>query len=275
MSDQLSDQLSDQILIKPSDRIRSMRVNISTFTYTFSQLDINSLIFGNNKVLLKNQLIIGHLMNSDLLSIKPSIHINPNDTPQQFPWYGYTNTEYPGVNNNAYIYMAAGSNYPYIANNIITLAYAMGNISPPPSMLTQNTSWLVYGNNWYNYSSSTQDYVVQQIIIYAAAFAYSVAIRLNNPTQQMTSMTLWVSVSNTHAVFGTINFKLGWPFQLTTLAINTSVTYNPNGSQLPSGLLGLTTLDESNMVNIFGVHMADVGNYVGGAILLPYNDNFY
>jgi hypothetical protein len=191
-----------------------------------------------------------------------------------FPPMNYYN--YLGMNFNAFMYIGVTSNnYETIVNNIFNLTLAImggpggnGYPGPSPNKLTQNISWLPNQSSsyWYNYSSSTQDYISQQIIIYAVTFCYNATGGQNTtePLNQNTNiMFLWTNANNSGPqCVSTIQFFISWPFKLDQLCVQMNsngpyVYYDPNGSNLPTGMSGLTTLNESDMLSILKVNLAN------------------
>jgi hypothetical protein len=302
--------------------IQSMKVKVSTFTQQFTQTEINNLALGkNNQIHLTNTAMVNYLRNTNLSSLTPSIEVTPKYTTLNQQSSGdddddgitqtYTYTYGTGscvlidpgnginLQNNsqrAYIYMGGMyATWLDIVNNILTNSFVTVNsLSIPSSDLTQNNSWLPnqYGSGpsyWYNCSLWTEDYVAQQIIVYAALYAYINTQILEQPVN--TQMSLALQTNATGPMYsppgppyniGTIIFSTAWPFQLNNLSIQTSsneeplqfnVPYNPNanssGGNLPPGLSGLTTLDENDMLNLFQINLpiafssnySFVGNY--------------
>jgi hypothetical protein len=199
-----------------------------------------------------------------------------------YPYYsGLPSTifiQYSYISFNAFMYMGGTSNsYETIVNNIITATQSVATIipnasnaypGPSVSTLTQNISWAPNrsSNNWYNYSSSTEDYISQQAIIYAAIFSY-IATRgkYTQPAGGYVPLSVWTNANNSGPQsVCTIQFMVSWPFVLVDnlyLEDNSNTTfiaYDQNGSNLPPGMSGLTTLNESDMLTIFKVNMADV-----------------
>ncbi len=310
--------MSAQSSYKPSDMIQSMEVKISTFTQKFSQTEINNLALGkNNQIRFTNQEMINRLRNSNLSSLTPSIEITPkyttlnqhssdgagiSQTNTNTYTYGTSNVLIdPGNGSNlgldgtgsAYIYMGGTyASWLTIVNNILTNSFITVNSGypPPTSQLTQNNAWLPnqYGSGpsyWYNCSLWTGDYICQQIIVYAALYAYISTIIQGQPTIAQASLSLM-----TNAVgpmysppgppynVGSIVFSTAWPFQLNNLSIQTysnqeptqfTVPYSSSGGNLPPGLSGLTSLGVDDMLNIFQINMpqaigsngSSVGNY--------------
>ena len=315
---------------KPSDMVQSMEVSISSFTQPFTQItqkftqtEINSLHLGNNQVRLTNQAMINHIRHSNLSSLKPSMEIAPKYTklnqqlysagagiPQSNSYtYGTSDVLIdPGngsnlgsYSTNAFIYMyGTETSWLNIVNNILTNSFILQNSqsNPPTSeLLTQNNNWLPnqYGSGpsyWYNCSIWTEDCVAQQIIIYAALYAYINTIikgQMVNPQVYMNLYTnILCSVGGAYPDgwdsppynVGNISFSTNWPFELNSIILNSylspmtpgqqpstipanqqnSVPYDSYGGNLPTGLSGLTTLDENDMLNLFQINMPQVLN---------------
>ena len=303
---------------KPSDMVQSMEVKISTFTEHVSQREINNLHLGNNQIRLTNQAMINHLRNSNLSSLTPSIEITPKYTtlnqqssgggagiPQSNSYtYGTSDVFIdPGNGSNfvtpytAYIYSCANPNNNlyslqnmanYIINNTCLLTN-VNNATPSQSQLTTNNTWLPnqYGSGhsyWYNCSGNNNDFICEQIILYAVLYAYiSSVIQGNQPSGQhlnLVTNAVGESYSGPNTAQGTsagsfpynvgvLFFNTGWPFQLNTLYIITTggvqpyqfnVPYSSSGGNLPANLSGVTTLNETNMLTIFQLNMPQVLN---------------
>ena len=306
-----------------SDMIQSVKVKIHKllpFTHQFSQTDINSLVLGKkHKIRLTNPAMINYLRNStNLSSLTPLINITPNYTQliQQSSDLSVslsdTNTYTYGTSavlidpgngsnlgsysTNAFIYMSGSSaSWLTIVNNILTNSFILQNSqsNPPTSqLLTQNNNWLPneYGSGpsyWYNCSLWTGDYICQQIIVYAALYAYINTIIKGQMVIPQVYMNLYTNIlcsvggaypdgwdSPPYNV-GNIVFSTNWPFELNSIILNSylspmtpgqqpstfpanqqnSVPYDSYGGNLPPGLSGLTTLDENDMLNLFQINM--------------------
>ena len=303
--------MSAQSSYKPSGMVQSMKVKVSTFTQQFSQTEINNLRLGkNNQVRLTNQAMINRIRNSNLSSLTPSIVINTKYTqlinqsssadvslPSSYLYGTSAVLIDPGngsnlgmYTKNAYLYSDTylGVSFQTIANTIINTAYISVNSSlwPAPNTLTQNITWLPEGwdlsgsSYWYNLSAYTDDFIAQQIIVYAAMYSYINTVIQGNPVNSQMIITLYTNgLDNdfTPADYipsgppwnvGNISFSTAWPFQLNNLSVNTvvdndsfgtmaytNVPYDPNGLNLPPGLSGVTTLDENDMLNLFQINM--------------------
>ena len=189
--------------------------------------------------------------------------------------------EYLGMNFNAFMYIGVTSNnYETIVNNILNLNPAIiggpgetGYPGPSPNKLTQNISWLPNQSSsyWYNYSSSTQDYISQQIIIYAVTFCYNATGGQNTEPVFQSLMFLWTNTNNSGPqCVSTIQFLVSWPFKLDQLCVQMNFNggplgpylyYDPNGSNLPTGMSGLTTLNKSDMLSILKVNLDNAPGY--------------
>ena len=230
---------------------------------------------------------------------------------------------YPNNSQNnspvAYIYMSGMyATWSHIVNNILTNSFITVNSNSfinsntaPSSNLTQNTAWLPnqYGSGpsyWYNCSSWSEDYVAQQIIVYAALYAYISTKILMQPINAQMSLALITNATGPVYIppsaspaspppgppynVGNIVFSTAWPFQLNSLSIQTyyqtyygygyeyppstyTIPYNPNSFQLPTGLSGLTTLDENDMLNIFQINMPIALGGPSGSVVNTYSSN--
>ena len=305
--------MSAQSSYKPSGMVQSMKVKVSTFTQQFSQTEINNLHLGkNNQVRLTNQAMINRIRNSNLSSLTPSIVINPKFTilnqqssgdagiPQNNIYtYGTSVLIDPSNGSNfvmpsiAYIYSNSSNNTSFqsMANTIINNSCLLATVAdaatplPSQSQLTTNNSWLPnqYGNGssyWYNCSLWNDDFIFQQIILYAVLYAYiSTVIQggsvipnasLNMYTNAVGSSYGGINTANGESPgtfpydVGAIFFSTAWPFQLTSLSITTAsgvqpyqfnVPYDPNGGYLPYGFTGLTTLDANDILNVFLINL--------------------
>jgi len=264
---------------------------------------------------LTNSAMINYLRNStNLSSLTPLINITPNYTQliqqsssadvSQSSSYTFGTSSvlmYPAngsslgnYSTNAFIYVGGTTNsFQTIVSNILSYFLTGSNENPPPaSQLTQNNNWLPneYGSGpsyWYNCSLWTQDYVAQQIIIYAALYAYINTIIKGQMVIPQVYMNLYTNIlcsecgafpdgwdSPPYNV-GNIVFSTNWPFELNSIILTSylypfspgqqpstfpadeiySVPYDSNGGNLPPGLSGVTTLDENDMLNLFQINM--------------------
>jgi hypothetical protein len=303
--------MSAQFSSKPSDMVQSMEVKISSFTQYLTQTEINNLALGkNNKIRLRHSGILNHISNSDLSSITPSIRVNPRYTilnqqssggagiPQNTTYLYNNGTSVlidPGSGSNftiptvVYIYSSSSNNSSLqsIANTILNfyLSANVNNPTPSPSELSSKNSWLPNQSGsgssyWYYSSSDTDDFVCQQIILYAALYAYiSTVILGKSVTQVSLSMKsnavgssyggLHTGQGKTAGTFpydlGYINFSTAWPLQLTSLSITTfagiqpyqfTVPFNnrPDPGLLPA-LTDIISITDNGVLTLFGINL--------------------
>ena len=245
----------------------------------------------------------------------------PNNSQNNYNYLIYSPMYYPNNSPNnspvAYIYMGGMyATWSDIVNNILTNSFITVNSNSfinsntaPSSQLTTNNSWLPNqsGNGssyWYNCSLWYEDYVAQQIIVYAALYAYISTKILMQPINAQMSLALITNATGPMYIppsaspaapppgppynVGNIVFSTAWPFQLNSLSIQTyyqtyygdeyppstyTIPYDPNGFQLPTGLSGLTTLDENDMLNIFKINMPIALGGPSGSVVNTYSSN--
>jgi hypothetical protein len=206
---------------------------------------------------------------------------------------------------NAFIYQAGSSaSWLDIVNTILVNTFIGGNnaitngsVTAPQATLTQSNTWLPneYGSGhsyWYNCSSQSEDYVCQQIVVYAALTSYiSTVLQGNMPFMQMINLftgvesPMWATQGPPYNV-GTINFVTTWPFHLNSLSIATyasgpygpsnniyQVNYSSNGETIPTILSGVSSIDTNDMLNLFQINLPIALGNPGGSIVSTCSSN--
>ena len=200
----------------------------------------------------------------------------------------------------AFIYQAGSSaSWLDVVNTILVNAFigtnnAGYNVTAPQATLTQSNAWLPneYGSGssyWYNCSSQSEDYVCQQIVVYAALTSYiSTVLQGNLPFMQM--INLFTGVENPMFAtpgppysVGTINFVTTWPFQLNSLSIETysenitpssyQVNYSSSGENIPTVLSGVSSIDTNDMLNLFQINLPIALGGPSGSVVNTYSSN--
>ena len=200
----------------------------------------------------------------------------------------------------AFIYQAGSSaSWLDVVNTILVNAFIAGNnagynTTAPQATLTQSNAWLPneYGSGssyWYNCSSQSEDYVCQQIVVYAALTSYiSTVLQGNLPFMQM--INLFTGVENPMFAtpgppysVGTINFVTTWPFQLNSLSIETysenitpssyQVNYSSSGENIPTVLSGVSSIDTNDMLNLFQINLPIALGGPSGSVVNTYSSN--
>ncbi len=198
----------------------------------------------------------------------------------------------------AFIYQAGSSaSWLDVVNTILVNAFIAGNndgynTTAPQATLTQSNAWLPneYGSGssyWYNCSSQSEDYVCQQIVVYAALTSYiSTVLQGNLPFMQM--INLFTGVENPMFAtpgppynVGTINFVTTWPFQLASLSIATysenitpspyQVNYSSSGENIPTVLSGVSSIDTNDMLNLFQINLPIALGGPSGSVVNTYS----
>lgn len=260
---------------KPSDMVQSMEVKISTVRNQLSQTDIDNLVLGENKIRLTHPAMINHCINHSLatLNSEASITIVHKYTQliQQSAGATFGYSSFLSDNNiyslllepaSAYsipflaiIYSSGSYNYDYapstqpiatfqqIADNIIGgfTNYPLGfNIPTSPTGISYNVDWLPNGpvaasKDWYLCSGKYEDYVAEQIILYAVVYSY-ISTMILGYAPRPANLLLIGNVNITYPApgispitCGLIIFNTGWPFDLSSLTVQTM-----NTSQFPT-----------------------------------------
>ncbi len=204
----------------------------------------------------------------------------------------------------AFIYQAGSSaSWLDVVNTILVNAFIAGNndgynTTAPQATLTQSNAWLPneYGSGssyWYNCSSQSEDYVCQQIVVYAALTSYiSTVLQGNLPFMQMIGLftgvvnPMWATPGPPYNV-GTINFVTTWPFQLASLSIATNangpnggppdniyqVNYSSSGENIPTILSGKSIIDTNDMLNLFQINLPIALGNPGGSVVNTCSSN--